>query len=262
MSMGNSALGNRQFNIQTAGFGFTTQSPIEHIKTHEGWEVRSRITQGNELGTVRTEMEQVGGLIPITTFTEGVRMCIDGKGSLDYPPIHMDQLWTFATSHRVHGDIQILENSFCNHPTVIMSDASVDNGMVTAGWIETTEESYKQEVTGIIQNNKSYSHRAKSYGILGGLSLWKIYRELQGYDIVLCCDNKSAISYACNTLRYPHITSKITEFDILMAIRTLLVDEKFKGKHVKGHQDRIWRKWIPMSIINCARDYSNGNKET
>jgi hypothetical protein len=72
--------------------------------------------------------------------------------------------------------------------------------------------------------------------------------------ILRMCDNKSAIEYACNVLRYPIITCKIPDYDIFSTIQALLKAENFSGKHVKGHQDEQKGDLYLFPTLNIEAD--------
>jgi ribonuclease HI len=95
---------------------------------------------------------------------------------------------------------------------------------------------------GYISDTECDSHRAECYGILGGLKTWlelKTKFELTTkHTVRICCDNKSAFSFAGNRQIYKEITSKIQDFDILQAIRKLTLAQDLSFHYVKGHQDR------------------------
>jgi hypothetical protein len=74
-------------------------------------------------------------------------------------------------------------------------------------------------------------------------------------DILMMCDNKSAIEYACNVMRYPIINCKIPDYDIFSTIRALLKDEHFSGKHVKGHQDEQKGELDLFANLNIEADH-------
>jgi hypothetical protein len=113
-------------------------------------------------------------------------------------------------------------------------------------WILTTDSCFGRHGYicghGVIPGNPIDSHRAECFGILGGISTWQQYKSLWSINpntnITIMCDDQSAINYACNTIRYRYISSKIPDFDVLGTIRFLLKEERYQFQHLKGHQDR------------------------
>jgi hypothetical protein len=146
-------------------------------KTQEGWEVRSRLpqrrnTRQGEYGYPHLTSEIVEGKIPVTVYAMGEKIQIEGRGKMATAIIHSEALWTDSVSYKVNGSIQLLDTLFKTQRILIMSDASVRDGLATAAWIITTEEGFSQgsyiQGTGIIPSNECDSHRAELYGILGG----------------------------------------------------------------------------------------------
>jgi hypothetical protein len=211
----------------------------------------------------RIEYDTIEGIIPITTYAIGDNFRIDGQGEAIKIIEPKKELWVESITCHIHGQIQDLEQSFRNHKILIMSDASLVEGVAAAARIVTTEDSYKNDQyiwgEGVVPTSNCDSHRAECYGILGGVYTWQKYKKLWDIDtdhnINFMCDNKSAINFACNSICYPNITSRIPDFDVLKAIRYFLQRETFNYQHVKGHQDDRPGPLDIYAQLNVHADY-------
>jgi hypothetical protein len=57
-------------------------------------------------------------------------------------------------------------------------------------------------------------------------------------EIVVGCDNLSALRYSVDTCTFPTISGSVPDFDVITSTRScLLPGITYRWKHVKGHQD-------------------------
>jgi Reverse transcriptase (RNA-dependent DNA polymerase) len=228
----------------------------------------TRSTRQPSFGNVRKVDKVAEMLIPITVYSIGDVFKIDGKGIQGKLPANEESTWYQRCKVTVVGEESALIECLQQEQPILMSDGSYKPCKSSAAWILTTTQAYEAGNyvygTGHIADYICDSHRAECYGILGGLLTW---RQLKNQwriknnfkDLLICCDNKSAINYAGNHSAYKYITSKIADYDILQPIREILKGERFTYKHVKGHQDREGGTLDLLATLNVHVDKLAGD---
>ena len=201
-------------------------------------------------------------LVPITVFTQGQGVKIDGIGTLKkniQPKQQID--WGKTIKHHICGQETCLKEYFSKEQIILLSDGTVSETGGFAAWIITTPNAYGNNCYiagyGKIFETNIDSHRTECFGILGAILTYQEYTtrwQSQYSPIQIVCDNKSALNYAGNVLRYPKINSKMPDFDVLSCIRQLLETTQFFVEHVKGHQDKSPRPWNILTTINIHVD--------
>jgi hypothetical protein len=202
-------------------------------------------------------------LVPITTYSNGQYIKIDGIGTHDLGTIRInDKDWTETIVHEVVGDITNLMQWMTNEQIILLSDASVKQTSCMAAWIVTTANAYGNnnyiKGYGKIFEHTADSHRAECFGILGALHTFFEFKQTWSISynipIMIVCDNKAAINYVGDTDRYPYIHSRFPDFDVLQAIRYTLKNENIQYRHVKGHGEKSARPWDIFTTINIQVD--------
>jgi hypothetical protein len=119
-------------------------------KVPNGCIVRSRLTQRRntrqrDYGMAKLEdiTEDIG--LPVTVYSIGDKVRIDGIGQNVMATTTTQTFWTDTILNHIKGNIQLLENSLRTKTILIMSDASVYDNRATAAWIITTEESFHND---------------------------------------------------------------------------------------------------------------------
>jgi hypothetical protein len=159
---------------------------------------------------------------------------------------HTNTCITNSIEIQEFGDIQQLHSDILLGNGLIVSDGSYKEGRAAGGWIITSHTCYPSHKIecSIISPGQSIdqdSHRAEAIAILGAVSTVNTIFNKIGYikgTITIACDNMSALHYTFSTTRYPTITTKMPDFDILSATRSILWPTiVYKWHHVQGHQD-------------------------
>jgi ribonuclease HI len=269
--MGNCSEEQVKSRCQKIERGFIIVQRTEYTKkANNVWEeravLRGRRTRQAAYGHRRAILSPPDNILPITTYQKGEDICIDGKGvAIKVTDITRPE-WDRTSTHIVMGSISNMIESIQQTGVIIMSDGSVKGNKATAAWIISTEDCFQQEqfIQGQwnITNDKYDSHRAESYGILGGLKTWKYNKEKWDIpvdcNITISCDNKSAIQFAGDIMSYPNISSKFPDFDVLQEIRAELRGSTFEYMWIKGHQDRGNAPLDTFALMNIkANDVAN-----
>ncbi len=221
-------------------------------KRENGWIVysrmlRARITRNRCFGNARScDSVPVDELMAVTTYIRGEGRFINGIGTTNPLPAIKIAHWYDSVWTEEKGDISAIQAAFMSQQTILLlSDGSAKDNLAAAAWILTTESLFLDGVYlagyAKIPGVQPDSHRAECFGIFGGLKLlmtcmdrWHVHPNL----ITFCvgCDNISALGSSFLPRR--HIGANSPDFDILQAIRRLLVASGLKPtwRHVKGHQ--------------------------
>jgi hypothetical protein len=245
-------------------------------KLHKEWKIYSKLLQGRRtrqstyVGSDTTR-DCPDNVFPVTAYTAGEGVRLDGKGIQQITKILPIPNWFHSTNHHIQGNIEYLVESLQQQPAIIVSDGSVKDNIAAAAWIISTREAIKQNsyICGRAKISESTCtpHRSECYGILGGIMTWKYYRSLWELtprtEMMLVCDNKSAITLAGNDSKYKYITSKIKDFDIIQAIRFELQNERFEYSWIKGHQYQAQQETDDLAFMNTmANDLAIETRES
>jgi hypothetical protein len=98
--------------------------------------------------------------IPITTYSVGNSIRIDGKGRLGMIHDPQENNWFSQATTKIQGQIDFLVDSMKTQQIIIMSDGSVHGNRAGASWLITTSTAY---------DRGCYIHGI----VLGGC--WKLY---------------------------------------------------------------------------------------
>jgi hypothetical protein len=156
-------------------------------------------------------------------------------------------LWTSTIELKEEGEDSEFQDEWRTGQMMLVADGSAKNGFGTGAWIFTSLRLYEQGKyieASALSPGPEYSqdsHRAECIGLLGGLRM--VQQKLHSWrvesgHIVVACDNISALKYAVLQSKYKYIHSKIPDYDVLQACRSVMepgVDYEYH--HVRGHQD-------------------------
>jgi ribonuclease HI len=229
---------------------------------------RLSVRRGNRFTLLSTPIihDRPPASFPVTTYKNATEICISGSSTSTtwhQEPEEMHRLWSSSFTMDQVGQEDILHAAFLARKLVIVSDGSEKNGLAAAAWIITSEADRNEHfLTGsarIPGNNDSQdSHRAESCGILGGLfslSLLLAKWNITQGEIVIACDNISALKTAIDLDSVPFISANIADYDIMQSIRRMMSPGiKFTWKHVKGHQDDSDSELDPLAELNVRMD--------
>ena len=120
------------------------------------------------------------------------------------------------------GDPNDLLQAFTHHKLVIVSDGSSKTNIGAGGWIITSESSYphswiKGTLCSLGPEKYQDSHRSEATGLLGTvLTIWDLHKQWNNPEgsVTVCCDNRSALRYAFDTLRFPTISCTFPDYDL------------------------------------------------
>jgi hypothetical protein len=213
------------------------------------------------------------GSVAVTVYHRGPSVLIDGIGMGDrrvlakLAPIQRN-INDYMVYQQVGTD-DFLKTALIANKLMIMSDGSAKDGLGAAAWIVTSEELFTagKFIKGSVKlpQCKADSYRAECFGLYGGL--WTLSQLMQQLSLdksnwgdiqIQCgCDNISALQRSFDLTRFPTIASSDSDFDIIGAIRSLLLSlPPIKWRHVKGHQQGpdldIW------GLLNNFADHEAG----
>jgi hypothetical protein len=145
----------------------------------------------------------------------------------------------------------------------VICDGSVKNQVAAAAWIITyPDRSVRHAIEGACTPTGEPAnqdlHRAECFGLLGGLCqlhkyliTWKIHVG----TVTFACDNIQALRHCLDVASYPHIYTKLNNFDVLRSFRkSLWPGIKYEWKHVKGHQERLGFDLDFWALMNIRVD--------
>jgi hypothetical protein len=184
---------------------------------------------------------------------------IDGIGSKDatHPSLHKE--WIQSADISIQGNIADLVHALQNEEILIVSDGSTKAGHSTAAWVISTEKAFENQnyIVGIghIPEDNTDSHRAESFGILGGMITWERYKQIWDvrtkFPLKVGCDNEAVINIVSKQWKYKYITAANRDFDVIMAIRRLKKESDYTFIHVKGHKDETSDELTALEKFNC-----------
>ncbi len=243
---------------------------LEYSLFRESRNHRIRQQQFRILGSVQ---DIPLGSVAVTVYHRGPSVLIDGIGMGDrrvlakLAPIQRN-INDYMVYQQVGTD-DFLKTALIANKLMIMSDGSAKDGLGAAAWIVTSEELFTagKFIKGSVKlpQCKADSYRAECFGLYGGL--WTLSQLMQQLSLdksnwgdiqIQCgCDNISALQRSFDLTRFPTIASSDSDFDIIGAIRSLLLSlPPIKWRHVKGHQQGpdldIW------GLLNNFADHEAG----
>jgi hypothetical protein len=111
------------------------------------WLERSRVASGRRtrqmvFGPTKRVESVPDNLLPITTYSAGDMIKIDGKGRPNRMSAALGNRWFSTTMSQVEGQVDTLVECMLTQQIVVMSDGSLKDDTAGASWIITTANAY------------------------------------------------------------------------------------------------------------------------
>lgn len=179
---------------------------------------------------------------------------------------HSLPTWISSIQHETTGSVNVLRQAALAGELILVSDGSYKGNYATGSFILTTiahrnshyvKGSARATGPGHIQD----SYRGKLFGLLAGichlsklLQSWEM-DTMDNINLVIGCDNLSALDVSFDPYWHPSITPYYSHFDVIQSIRSCWPSNlSVTTQHVKGHQDDFGIVEDPLEQLNVRMD--------